>query len=108
MNSLGKSDISVQYIENENVGNINFGGTFGTAGVFGSTEGAGFGGYDYTNWGVGFEQDVDAIGANFYLSYLHHEADYTGHTTANATVLGLQNQIDSDIDTVIAGARFRY
>jgi len=108
MNSLGKTDFSVGYIENENVGNIDFNNVFGAALSGIVADGAGFGGFDYTSYQVGVTQDVDAIGAVFYLSYIRHEADYTDTATANAGVLGLQTQIDADFDQVNAGARFKF
>ena len=76
-NSLGQSDISIQYIETNDI-------TLG---------------YDYTNWGISFVQNIDAVGATAYLSYLHHEAEDN---------VNLGFDLDAEIDQVTAGMRVRF
>ncbi len=111
MNSLGQSEITAQYNENDNVGNINFANPL----LFGSTiSGHGFGGFDYNSWGVAFGQNIDAIGGQLYIGYIHHEAEYNDVALSNfaAAVAGgfavTETQIDASLDQVVAGMRIKY
>jgi len=56
----GLADISVSYIDNENVGDVNKFADFGV---------------DYQSWAIGFAQNIDTIGGVAYVSYIHHDAD---------------------------------
>ncbi|MGI9386676.1 MAG: hypothetical protein ACR2OX_04540, partial [Methyloligellaceae bacterium] len=77
---LGTSDITIDYIANET--------DFLTAGVNDVI--------DYDSFGIGFAQNIDAIGGTMYLSYRHHEAD------DNLT------NVDDDFDQIQFGMRLRY
>ncbi|MBI1384126.1 MAG: porin [Rhizobiales bacterium] len=77
-NSLGESDVSIQYIENTNQGVL---------------------GLDYTNWAISFTQHIDAVGATAYISYHHEEFD-------DNALFGVD--VDGEIDRVLAGMRVRF
>lgn len=78
-NTLGSSDVSIQYIENTD-----------------SIINAGVNDIDYTSYGISFTQQIDAIGGTAYLSYNRHEADDSLAT------------LSSEFDQVTAGMRIRY
>lgn len=93
VSSLGTSDITIQYIEND------------SNQVWVSTDGAGNFALDqveYTNYGIGFTQNIDAIGAAAYISYNRHEAEADG-LAANGS-----QDLDSEFDQVTAGMRVTF
>ncbi len=102
--SLGSTDITVDYIRNENE-NLTLAGAVGLAGldgISGSADdlavavGAVTGNVDYDSYGIGIGQNIDAVGGTLYLSYRHHEAELVG------------TNIDDEFDQVTFGMRLKY
>ncbi len=78
-NDLGTTDITVQYIKNELSNLLDVAGA----------------NLDYTNYGIGLAQEIDAVSGTAYISYNFHEyEDAFGNT--------------SDMDQVLFGMRLRY
>jgi len=91
-NSLGSSDVTIQYIQND----------------WDSTSfiATGTGSAEYTAYGIGFTQNIDAIGASAYISYNRHEFESDGGFLN--TGVGFGPNVDSEFDQVTAGMRIRY
>jgi len=93
-NSLGMSEVAVQYIENE-------GNNWSTVDANGNVMNDAI---DYTGYGIAFTQNIDAVGGTAYISYNRHEAEASA--IANAINGGVA--LDAEFDQVTAGMRLRY
>ena len=113
--TLGLSEVTVQYIQNDlsgvAVSHTAPGGFIGSADNI-TTTATGSG--EYTAYGIGFAQNVDAIGGTLYLSYNHHESELAGSSTvavgaaAAAAAAGTAFDAEDEFDQVVFGMRFRY
>jgi len=88
VSSLGISEVTVDYIRNDNDTSDGLGVLLDTV--------------EYDSYGIGFAQNIDAIGANLYLSYRFHEAE----VTASNGGLALGNS--DDFQQIQFGMRIRY
>ena len=96
--SLGSSDITAQYIRND-------------AGLYATgadndgddqIDTVAFDQIEYTSYGIGFTQNIDAIGAAAYISYNRHEAEADGAADDGSL------DLDSEFDQVTAGMRVTF
>ncbi|MEL6287589.1 MAG: porin [Pseudomonadota bacterium] len=85
--SLGSTDITIDYIDNENT-------TFGANGTV----------VDYTSYGIGASQNIDAVGGTLYLSYRRHETDVKAAIGTSADALGVEDEFDQ----ITFGMRLKY
>lgn len=104
--SLGTTDISVQYIENEssNMWVCDNSATSTTCGVnVLANANAVVDSVDqisYTSYGISLVQQIDAVGATAYMSYNRHEAE--------ADDVVSNNDLDADFDQFTAGMRVTF
>lgn len=105
--SLGSTDITVDYIHNDNsnlgiasavAASAGADGLDGTADDVAAAIAVG-GDAEYDSYGIGLGQNIDAVGGTLYLSYRHHEVD----AVLDGGVLA-----SDDFDQITFGMRLKY